>query len=104
MAPDPTWVNWFVTYFDVVDAGGASAYAAALTDLDPVTRLAEVDVPLLLQLATGDFYVSSAAAHALTKVAPSGSIVQRYDVGHRLDDAAGTARDAWLMDQLGAGT
>jgi pimeloyl-ACP methyl ester carboxylesterase len=101
MAPDSTWVNWFVTYFHVVDAGGATAYAAAMADLDPLTRLGEVDGPLLLQFGTSDFYVSSEVASALAEAAPAGRTVKAYDIGHRLDDAARTERDAWLLDRLG---
>ena len=101
MAPTATWADWFVTYFHVVDAAGAPAYAAALADLDPVARLGELELPVLLQFGTSDFYVPSAVVRSLTDAAPDGTDVKSYDVGHRLDEAARAERDAWLLEQLG---
>ena len=101
MAPDATWVNWFVTYFHVVGPDDRQAYAQAMADLDPATRIADVQAPILLQFATNDFYVSSDAAQALTEAAPGGTDIHAYNAGHRLDDRAGADRDAWLLQGLG---
>jgi pimeloyl-ACP methyl ester carboxylesterase len=100
MAPDATWVNWFVTYFHLADDG----YAQAMADVDPVTRIAGVEAPVLLQFGTADAYVSGAAAGALTGAAPAGTVVHRYNAGHRLDSQAGLDRDAWILDELGIET
>ena len=100
MAPDATWVNWFVTYFHLEDDG----YAQAMADVDPVTRIAGVDAPVLLQFGTADAYVSSAAAGALTGAAPAGTVVHSYNAGHRLDSEAGLDRDAWVLEELGIET
>jgi pimeloyl-ACP methyl ester carboxylesterase len=97
MAPDSTWVNWFVTYFHL-DADG---YAQAMADLDPVTRVEAVTAPLLFQFGTSDTFVSASAADALAGAAPGGTVVQHYDTGHRLDSDARRDRDAWLLQKLG---
>jgi len=101
MAPDSTWVNWFVTYFHVVGTSDAPGYAQAMADLDPVTRIAEVQVPILLQFGTADVYVSGEVAHALGAAAPGGTLSHSYDADHRLDLAARSDRDAWLLQELG---
>ena len=101
MTPDSTWVNWFATYFDAPAQADAAGYAQAMADLDPVTRIAEIKVPLLLQFGTSDSFVSSAAVQALTGAAPGGTDIQTYATGHRLDRAARADRDAWLLKELG---
>ena len=101
MAPDATWVNWFVKYFHVVGADDRAGYAQAMADIDPATRIADVKAPVLIQFGTNDFYVSSDAGQALTEAAPGGTDIHSYDAGHRLDDRAGADRDGWLLEQLG---
>ena len=101
MAPDARWVSWFVKYFHVVGADDADAYAQAMADVDPVTRIESVEVPVLLQFGTSDVYVSSDVVQALTEAAPGGTDIQQYDVGHRLDERAAADRDAWLIKELG---
>jgi pimeloyl-ACP methyl ester carboxylesterase len=101
MAPTSTWADWFVTYFHVVKASEAAAYASAMADLDPVIRLPDVTAPLLLQFAKGDFYVPGSVARALSQAAPDGTAVRTYDTVHRLDEAARAERDAWLLATLG---
>ena len=101
MTPDATWVNWFVTYFQVVGADDRAGYAQAMADIDPVTRIADVSAPILLQFGTSDSYVSSDVVQALTESAPGGTGIHTYDAGHRLDDRAGADRDAWLLQELG---
>jgi pimeloyl-ACP methyl ester carboxylesterase len=101
MAPDATWVNWFMTYFHVVGADDRAGYAQAMADIDPVTRIAALEIPVLLQFGTTDVYVSSDASQALTEAAPGGTDIHTYNSGHRLDDRAGADRDAWLLEQLG---
>ena len=100
MAPDPTWVNWFVRYFNVVPAGDAAGYAQAMADLDPITRITDVAAPVLLQFGTADVYVSGKDATALANAAPGGTLLHSYDVGHRLGTAARDDRDGWLLDEL----
>lgn len=97
MAPDSTWVNWFVTYFHL-DADG---YAQAMADVDPVTRIADVQAPVLFQFGTTDTFVADSAAEALAAAAAGGTVVERYSAGHRLDSEARADRDAWLLEQLG---
>jgi pimeloyl-ACP methyl ester carboxylesterase len=97
MAPDSTWVNWFVTYFHL-DGDG---YAQAMADLDPVTRIGEVRAPVLFQFGTSDTFVSASAADALAAAAAGGTVVERYSAGHRLDSEARADRDAWLLEKLG---
>ena len=101
MTPDSTWVGWFVKYFHVVAEGDAAGYAQAMADLDPVSRIASVSAPILLQFGTGDFYVSGEHATALANAAPGGTLLHSYDVGHRLDGRARDDRDAWLLQELG---
>lgn len=101
MTPDATWVNWFVTYFQVVGADERAGYAQAMADIDPLTRIAAVRAPILLQFGTSDSYVSSDVVQALTEAAPGGTDIHAYDLGHRLDDRAGADRDAWLLKELG---
>lgn len=101
MTPDSTWMNWFVTYFHVVGASDAAGYAQAMADLDPVTRIADVKAPALLQFGTADAYVSGEVAHALGAAAPGGTLSHSYDADHRLDLQARGDRDAWLLDELG---
>ena len=103
MAPTATWADWFVKYFHVVDSAGADAYASAMADLDPLTRLANVGAPILFQFGTSDFYVPGAVVSALTDAAPDGTDVSTYPVGHHLDETARSERDAWLLGQLGIG-
>jgi dienelactone hydrolase len=98
MTPDATWANWFVTYFHVADG---DAYAQAMADLDPATRISDVTAPILLQFGTTDTFVSTDAIQALTSASPGGTSVNRYDTGHRLDDRARADRDAWLLERLG---
>lgn len=104
ITPDSTWANWFVRYFHVVDADGTAGYAQAMADLDPVSRIGKVEAPLLLQFATNDVYVSADVAAALTEAAPGGTDIQTYDADHRLDEAARTDHDAWLLKELGIGS
>jgi pimeloyl-ACP methyl ester carboxylesterase len=101
MAPDATWVNWFVKYFHVVGANDVAGYTQAMADLDPVTRIADVGVPILLQFATADAYVSGAVVHALADAAPGGTLLHSYDTGHRLDSQARADRESWVLGQLG---
>jgi pimeloyl-ACP methyl ester carboxylesterase len=101
MTPDSTWQNWFVQYFHVVAAGDVAGYAQSMADLDPVSRIAIVKPPVLLQFGTSDVYVSGADATTLANAAPGGTLLHRYDVGHRLDRQARDDRDAWLLRQLG---
>ena len=97
LAPDATWVNWFVKYFQLSDDG----YAQAMADVDPVTRIADVAAPILLQFGTSDEFVSAAAAQTLTAAAPGGTDIHTYAAGHRLDTSARADRDSWLLEQLG---
>jgi len=101
MTPDATWVSWFVQYFHVVAEGDAAGYAQAMADLDPVTRIASVKAPVLLQFGTADTYVSGEVATAIANAAPGGTLLHRYDVGHRLNGPARDDRDAWLLRELG---
>jgi len=101
MTPDATWVNWFFTYFHVVGADDRAGYAQAMADIDPVTRIAAVRPPILLEFGSSDAYVSSDVVQALTEAAPGGTDIHTYPVGHRLDVRAGTDRDAWLLNELG---
>lgn len=101
MTPDSTWVNWFVTYFHVVDASDAAGYAQAMADLDPVTRIADVKAPVLLQFGTADSYVTGEVAHALGVAAPGGTLSHSYEAGHLLNVNARRDRDPWLLDELG---
>jgi pimeloyl-ACP methyl ester carboxylesterase len=101
MTPDSTWVNWFATYFHVPAQADVAGFAQAMADLDPVTRIAQVRAPLLLQFGTSDFYVSSDVVQALTGAAPGGTDIHSYATGHRLDRAARADRDAWLLEELG---
>jgi len=101
MTPDSTWVNWFVTYFHVVGASDAPGYAQAMADLDPVTRIAGVKAPILLQFGTADVYVSAEVAHTLGAAAPGGTLSHSYDADHRLDTKARDDRDTWLLTELG---
>ena len=103
MAPTSTWADWFVRYFHVVPASDASAYAAAMADLDPVARLPEVAAALLLQFAESDVYVPSSVVEVLTRAAPDGTDVRTYDTGHRMDEAARAERDTWVLDKLNIG-
>src|SRR6185437_9685452 len=101
MTPDATWVNWFVEYFHVVAEGDAAGYAQAMADLDPVTRIASVKAPVLLQFGTADTYVSGEVATALSNAARGGTLLHSYDVGHRLNGPARDDRDAWVLQELG---
>jgi len=101
MTPDSTWQNWFVKYFHVVAEGDVAGYAQSMADLDPISRIASVKAPVLLQFGTADVYVSGEQATALSNAAPGGTILHSYDVGHRLNGQARDDRDAWLLDQLG---
>jgi pimeloyl-ACP methyl ester carboxylesterase len=103
MAPTASWADWFVRYFHVVPASEAPAYGAAMADLDPVARLPEVTAALLLQFAESDVYVPSSVVEALTNAAPDGTEVRAYDTGHRMDEAARTERDAWVLDKVNTG-
>jgi pimeloyl-ACP methyl ester carboxylesterase len=104
MAPDATWVNWFVKYFHVVGADDRAGYAQAMADLDPVTRVADIKAPILFQFGSNDQFVSNDVVQALTEAAPGGTDIQSYAVGHRLDARAETDRDSWLLEQLGVPT
>ena len=101
MAPDSTWVNWFVTSFHVVPEADEAGYTQAMADLDPVTRISRVDAPILLQFGTTDVYVSDQVVHVLANAAPGGTLLHRYRAGHRLDSQARSDRESWVLDKLG---
>jgi hypothetical protein len=101
MTPDATWARWFVQYFHVVADADAPGYAQAMADLDPVNRIGTVDAPILLQFGTADAYVPGEVVTALANAAAGGTLVHRYDAGHRLNGQARDDRDAWLLERLG---
>jgi len=101
MAPGATWVSWFMKDFHVVAEGDAPGYAQAMADLDPANRIGSVDAPILLQFGTADAYVPGEVVTALANAAAGGTLVHRYDAGHRLNGEARDDRDAWLLARLG---
>src|SRR4029078_2790453 len=101
MTPDATWVNWFVPYFPAVAEGDEAGYAQAMADLDPVTRIASVKAPVLLQFGTAATYVSGEVATSIANAAPGGTSLHRYEVSQRLNGPARDDRDAWLLRELG---
>lgn len=104
MAPDAKWVTWFVKYFHSVSASEADAYAAAMADLDPVTRLPNVAMPVFLQFASHDIYVPQSVAEAIGDAAGADAEVRTYETVHALDATAQADRDAWLLDLLAPAT
>jgi hypothetical protein len=101
MAPDATWVNWFVKYFHVVGDADVAGYTQAMADLDPVSRISGVAAPVLLQFGTADVYVTGEVATTLANAAPGGTLLHSYDTDHRLNGQARDDRDAWLLQKLG---
>jgi hypothetical protein len=104
MTPDATWVSSFVTSLHAVAQADAAGYGQAMADLDPINRIRDVRAPILLQVGTSDTSVPGEVVTALANAAPGGTLVHRYDAGHRLNVQARDDRDAWLLEEMGLST
>jgi hypothetical protein len=100
MAPDATFVNWFIKYF--VRSASVSEYEKAFAPLDPVNNVADATpASIFFQFAKSDRYVPGYVADKLFAAASDPKREKAYDGGHELDDVARTDRLAWLREQLG---
>jgi hypothetical protein len=99
MASTAHWADWNLRYWNITD--DADAYRVALAPYDLLTSLSgSGGRPTLLQFASLDQYVPSDVADAITSAAGASATRQNFDAGHELNDAARSARDAWLLANL----
>jgi cephalosporin-C deacetylase-like acetyl esterase len=84
-----------------LEAEARSAVYAQHAAFDPVTHLAKVKVPTLLQFATKDPYVSKEAAQSLIAAAAGAKESKFYETGHEMNYDAMVDRVAWLVTTLG---
>jgi hypothetical protein len=72
-----------------------------MADLDPVTMLQQVDVPVVLQFATSDPFVTDEVTARMSAAAGAEAEITTFTAGHDLDADAAVDRDAWLLAALG---
>jgi hypothetical protein len=101
MAATPRWVDWFAPYWQL--AVSAEAYGAAMSDLDPITHVAQAaPARLLFQFARNDQrYVPTALADKFFQAASDPKELRWYATGHRLNRLARRERELWLLNRLG---
>jgi pimeloyl-ACP methyl ester carboxylesterase len=102
IAPTPRWGDWFLPFWPIAE--DRIAYLAAMRDLDPVERIADIAPrPILLQLAERDFYIPVMAGFELRRAAGEGVVdLRTYDAGHDVRvEAAAADRLAFLASSLG---
>jgi hypothetical protein len=100
MTPDATFSNWFLKYF--VRGASKADLDRAFAPLEPVNNVGDAaPASVFFQFAKSDRYVPGYVADKLTEAASEPKKAESYDAGHELDDAARTARLAWLRDELG---
>lgn len=76
-------------------------YARLLAPYDATRHLPAIRIPVLLQFARRDAFVSAASAERAAAAAPATTEVGWYDTDHALDGPAAKARGAWLATRLG---
>lgn len=104
IAPTPRWADWFLPFWDIAEFRGN--YLQTLEPLDPVTQMAALPPrPVLLQMATRDFYVPVMAGFELRAAAGDageGTVrLETYDAEHDMDvGPAWDDRLAFLVETL----
>lgn len=105
VAPTPRWADWFLLFWDIPEF--RSDYLQSLQALDPVTQMAALAPrPVLLQMATRDFYVPVVAGFELRAAAGDAGAdsvrLETYDAEHDMDvGPAWEDRLAFLVETLG---
>ena len=98
----PHFADWYLPYWHPVPLAGEAAYRATMLGVDPVTLLPGSTVPVLMQAAEQDRFVSADDLDAWRAVLPQGSALKTYAGDHRLDvDQARQDRAAFLSRVLG---
>ncbi len=98
IAPTPRWGDWFLPFWDIAEP--RNDYLRALERWDPVTQMEAVPPrPVLLQMATRDFYVPVMAGFELRAAAGDRETtsvrLETYDAEH--DMSLRAARDDRLV-------
>jgi dienelactone hydrolase len=103
LAPTPRWGDWFLPFWPIAE--DRLAYLAAMRELDPVELIGGIAPrPILLQLATRDFYIPLMAGFELRRAAGGDTVeLETYDAEHDLHhhDEARADRLAFLARTLG---
>jgi dienelactone hydrolase len=102
MAGTASFSDWFL-YGPKLESEASERFIAELAPLDPVTWIAKLRVPLLMQFADNDEHVSTPRRERLAAAAPRGTDVRVYKAGHELNDEATKDRIQWLRRQLRVG-
>jgi len=101
MAGTKSFSDWFLFWPKRNEEGEKALIIEQLAPLDPVRYLAMPDtLPMLLQFATRDKFVSKAAADAIVASVRSPKDVQVYDAEHELNADATRDRLTWLRRHL----
>ncbi len=100
MAGAPSFSDWFL-YGPAMAPEARQKFIDQLAPLDPVRYIAKLHVPVLLQFATKDEHVAKPRADMMVAATREPKTVEWYDAGHELNEAATTARLAWLRKTLG---
>ena len=101
MAGTKSFSDWFLLWPQRKDAAEKAKVVDELAPLDPVRYLAMPrTLPMLLQFATRDKFVTREAADAIAAGVLSPMSVRWYDAEHELTAGARQDRVAWLERQL----
>ena len=100
ISPTPRWSDWFLRFWPI--AGDRFDYMSRLSAVDPVTRIAGAECPLLFQFGSKDFYIAPMTGLELFGAAPEPKTILTYESGHSMDEPAISAdRRSFLAEALG---
>jgi dienelactone hydrolase len=100
MAATPILSDWFLLG-SKIQGEEREAYIKKMTPLDPINFIGEAkSVPVLLQFATHDEYITKEKAELFAISASEPKEFHWYEAGHEMNAQAASERIVWLETQL----
>lgn len=100
MAGTASFSDWFLYGPPRLEGEAREQFVRQLAPLDPVTWIARVRGPVLMQFADNDEHVSAERRRQLAEAAPEGTQVRVYNAGHELNAESTRERLEWLRMTL----
>lgn len=85
-----------------IDGALRQRWLRAMSPIEPIRSIRQAtSASLLIQFARQDEAILVAAAEALHRAAPTGTVVKWYDTGHRLNTESYVVQLNWFHNQMG---
>jgi dienelactone hydrolase len=100
MAATPRFSDWYL-YFPKLDGAEREAFIHQMSEIDPITHIANLSpAPILFQFGSDDSHVSNERAQEFFAAANEPKEMKMYEAGHGLNEQSARDRSEWLKRKL----